>query len=108
MDDGGWKSGWWGGGQTGRQAAHQLCLSGVVCAGMGTWPKTTSASSSRAPSTHITAADLFELHAIVLWQMEALDRPPQWPDAHILYIHNRQYVYSKTNTRSGTRRGKLT
>lgn len=56
-----------GGVRTDRQAAHQLCLSSVVCAGMGMWPKKTSASSSsRAPSTHITAADLFELSAIVL------------------------------------------
>ena len=62
----GWGGGLGGGfGQTDRPPAHQLCLSSVVCAGMGPWPKTTSAGSSRAPSTHITAADLFELRAIV-------------------------------------------
>lgn len=81
MDEGGWRSGWgWECGQTDRPAAHQLCLSRVVCAGMGTWPKTTSTSSSMTPSTHITATDLFELRAIVPWQMEVPDRPPQQPN----------------------------
>lgn len=83
MDGGGGGEGGWVDGldgdldaETDTQAAHQLCLSGVwVCAGMGTWPRTTWASSSRAPSTHITAADLFELRAIVPRQMEVPDRP---------------------------------
>lgn len=62
MDEGGREGGRF---RTDSQAAHQLCPSSIVCSGMGTWPKTTSTSSSRAPSTHITAADLFELSAIV-------------------------------------------
>lgn len=47
---------------------------------IGTRPKTTSASSSGAPSTRITAADLFELCAIVSWQLEVIDRPQQQPN----------------------------
>lgn len=97
MDEGGWRSRCrLGGVRTDRQAAHQLCLSSLVCAGMGMWPKTTStSSSSRAPSTHITAADLFELRAIVPWQMEVLDRPPQQPNTCI-NTHT-QYVYTASS-----------
>lgn len=84
MDEGAWSFGRGGSArQTDRSAAHQLCLCSVVCAGMGMWPKTTSTSSSRAPSTHIRAADLFELCAIVPWQMEVPDRPPQQPNTHV-------------------------
>lgn len=70
-------------GQTDRPTAHQLCRSSVVCAGVGMWPKTTSTSSNGAPSTDIRAADLFELFAIVPWQMDGPDRLLQRTNAHV-------------------------
>lgn len=97
--NGGWVVGhrwcdWWGGfqgsprqggstRQADRQTGHQLCLSSVVCAGIGMWPKTTSTSSSGTPSTDIRAADLFEPCAIVPWQMEGPDRLLRQTNAHV-------------------------
>lgn len=60
--------------QTDKQVAHQHCLRTLVWGGMGMPPKTTlRGSSSRAPSSHIRAAELFELSAIVPGQMGVFD-----------------------------------
>lgn len=69
-----------------------------VCTEMGMWAKKTSASnssSSRAPSSHITASDLFEPLTIVPLKM-VLDRPEKQHAG----TSGMQYVYVSPDSRS--------